>query len=184
MQHHIPIAERLATATKIVLLSVALAVTYGILHDQITVRICREYFTIGHPLIFGDQPSTILAILWGVVATWWMGLFLGVLLAIAATAGPYKMPTLGALTIRMLKLLGVMAGSAIASGFVGFALASSGHTALNSPWSDMPDSRQAGFIADGFAHTASYGVGFIGGLAIAVQTWRLRRMEQKNKSSV
>jgi len=31
------------------------AVFYGILHDQITARICVEYFTIGHPIVFGTE---------------------------------------------------------------------------------------------------------------------------------
>jgi hypothetical protein len=36
-------------AIAIILLSIASAVGYGIVHDQITARICIEYFTIGHP---------------------------------------------------------------------------------------------------------------------------------------
>lgn len=34
-------------AIAIVLLCIASAVVYGILHDQITARLCVEYFTIG-----------------------------------------------------------------------------------------------------------------------------------------
>jgi hypothetical protein len=37
----------------IVLLCVLAAVVYGVLHDQVTARICVEYFTIGHLPIFG-----------------------------------------------------------------------------------------------------------------------------------
>ena len=33
---------------KIILMEVAAAIVYGILHDQITARVCVEYFTIGH----------------------------------------------------------------------------------------------------------------------------------------
>ncbi len=33
-------------------MSVAAAIAYGIAHDQITVRICLEYFTIGHSKVF------------------------------------------------------------------------------------------------------------------------------------
>jgi hypothetical protein len=32
----------------IVLISVGMAVAYGIVHDQITARVCVEYFTIEH----------------------------------------------------------------------------------------------------------------------------------------
>ena len=37
---------------KIILMEVAAAIVYGILHDQITARVCVEYFTIGHAPIF------------------------------------------------------------------------------------------------------------------------------------
>lgn len=43
-----------------VALSVLAAVVYGILHDQITARICVEYFTIGHArLIDSDSPTVL-----------------------------------------------------------------------------------------------------------------------------
>jgi hypothetical protein len=41
------------------------AVAYGIVHDQISARICVEYFTIGHPPIFDTDDSTLLGIGWG-----------------------------------------------------------------------------------------------------------------------
>lgn len=34
---------------KIVLLCIVAAIVYGILHDQVTARVCAEYFAIGHP---------------------------------------------------------------------------------------------------------------------------------------
>ena len=44
----------------IVLLSVLTCVTYGIVHDQITARICVEYFTIGHSPGFDTDDPTLL----------------------------------------------------------------------------------------------------------------------------
>ncbi len=74
-------------ALAIVLMCVAAAVLYGIVHDQITARVCVEYFTIGHPPIFGTDDPTLLGIGWGIIATWWVGLILGILLAVIARAG-------------------------------------------------------------------------------------------------
>jgi len=71
----------------IVLMCVAAAVVYGIAHDQVTARVCVEYFTIGHPPIFGTDDPTLLAFGWGTLATWWVGLGLGVALAFVARAG-------------------------------------------------------------------------------------------------
>jgi hypothetical protein len=59
-----------------------------ILHDQITARVCVEYFTVFHPPVFNTQSPTLLACGWGVIATWWVGLFLGLFLAVAARIGP------------------------------------------------------------------------------------------------
>ena len=53
---------------KIVGLCIAAAIGYGIAHDQVTARVCIEYFTIGHPPIFGTQSPTLLAIGWGIGA--------------------------------------------------------------------------------------------------------------------
>ena len=36
---------------KIWLFCIAAAICYGIVHDQITVRICVEYFSVFHPTI-------------------------------------------------------------------------------------------------------------------------------------
>ena len=47
-------------AVLIFLLSIAAAVTYGIVHDQVTARVCVEYFTIGHPSILGGTQDPTL----------------------------------------------------------------------------------------------------------------------------
>ena len=71
----------------IVGLSILACVLFGIGHDQVTARICVEYFTIGHPPLFDTTSPTLLGFGWGVAATWWVGLILGILLALAARAG-------------------------------------------------------------------------------------------------
>src|SRR3954471_15229661 len=76
----------------IILLCIVAAVMYGIVHDQITARVCVEYFTIGHPPIFNTDSPTLLGLGWGVVATWWGGVVLGIGLAIAARAGTSRPP--------------------------------------------------------------------------------------------
>jgi len=66
---------------KIVGLGVLAAIGYGIVHDQVTVRVCLEYFTIFHPRLISSTSPTLLALAWGVAATWWVGLPLGLGLA-------------------------------------------------------------------------------------------------------
>src|SRR4051812_1038027 len=93
----------------IVALCVCLAVAYGIIHDQITARICVEYFTIGHPPVFNTSSPTLLGLGWGVIATWWVGLILGVPLALVSRLGPWPKKTVTSLIRPMLKLLMTMA---------------------------------------------------------------------------
>jgi len=43
----------------IVLLCIVAAVVYGVVHDQVTARVCVEYFTIGHPPVFDTADLAI-----------------------------------------------------------------------------------------------------------------------------
>jgi hypothetical protein len=107
-------------ALRIIALCVAAAVTYGVLHDQITSRVCVEYFTVGHPPVFGTEDPTLLAL--------------------------------------------------------GWALASAGAVVLVEPLaSRVPREKHAAFLADLWAHSASYLIGFVGGLLVCVRVWRSRR---------
>src|SRR5215510_14402353 len=89
------------------------AITYGIVHDQVTARVCVEYFTIGHPPLIPSTSPTLLALAWGVVATWWVGLPLGFMLASAARLGPR--PKLSAAQLMPLvgRLLTAMGAAAL-----------------------------------------------------------------------
>ncbi len=74
---------------KILLLCVDAAIVYGIMHDQITARIYVEYFTVGHPPVFATDSPMLLAFDWGFIATWWVGLILGVLAIAACRLGKW-----------------------------------------------------------------------------------------------
>ena len=62
--------------SNIVLLCMAAAIAYGIVHDQITARLCVEYFTVAHPPLFHTTSPTILGICWGIAATFGVGAIL------------------------------------------------------------------------------------------------------------
>ncbi len=113
---------------QIIALSILAAILYGILHDQVTARVCIEYFTIGHPPVLPEalQTSMNLAVVWGILATWWMGLILGIPLALAADAG--SRPRLGPrdLLRPIAMLLLSMALLSLIAGLVGYGLASTG----------------------------------------------------------
>ena len=165
-------------ALAIVALSILAAVCYGVLHDQITARVCIEYFTIGHPQVLAAATNspTVNGFVWGVIATWWVGLVLGVPLALAARIGVRPKKTVREL-IRPLVILMVLTGIlALCSGIVGYTAASMGWIALHGPLADrVPPEKHAPFIADLFAHNLNYLAGAIGGIILIVHTWRSRQ---------
>ncbi len=159
----------------IVVLSIAAAVVYGILHDQITARVCVEYFTIGHPPVFDTESPTLLGIGWGIIATWWAGLLLGIPLALAARAGRRPKRSVSSLVRPIFTLLAVMGVSALLAGVVGFILGRIGTVYLLDPLaSHIPHDRHARFLGDLWAHDTSYLIGFVGGTVVIVRVWRSR----------
>lgn len=149
---------------KIVAMAVAAAIGYGVLHDQVTARVCVEYFTVGHPPVFDTTDPTLLALGWGVIATWWVGLILGVPLALAARRGPWPQRTASELRRPIGVLLVSMGISALVAGAAGFQAGQAEIAVLQEPIaSQVPAAAHAAYIADLWAHSASYGVGFLGG---------------------
>ncbi len=134
---------------RIWLLCLLAAIVYGILHDQVTARVCLEYFTVYHPPIFHTNDPTLLAFGWGVIATWWMGAILGAFITVAAQVG--RLPKLVAR--ELLRPLGVLLGSmgalALIAGIVGYHVG-----------------QDARFSAAYFAHNTSYGAGTLGTLVL------------------
>lgn len=156
---------------------VVAAVGYGIVHDQVTARVCVEYFTVGHPPIFGTNDPTLLGIGWGIIATWWVGLLLGVPLAVVARAGSRAKRSVGSLVRPILCLLAVMAISALTAGIVGWLLACGGAVFLVGPLArEVPADRHIPFLADMWAHSTSYLVGLVGGIVVMVRVWRSRKV--------
>ncbi|MCO6044384.1 hypothetical protein NG895_10750 [Aeoliella sp. ICT_H6.2] len=161
----------------IVVLSILAAVTYGVVHDQFTARICIEYFTIGHPPIFTVPVTspTIVGLAWGVLATWWVGAGLGVPLAIVARAGKRPTRDVGSLVRPMAILMLTIGALAALAGVAGYFVARSGAVFLPEPMaSRIPADKHVAFLTDWFIHMASYLFGAIGGLVLIVMTWRSR----------
>jgi hypothetical protein len=66
----------------------------------------------------------------------------------------------------------VSACGAVSAGFVGWLLASRDIVQLAGPLAaEVPPPQHVAFLIDGFAHTASYGFGFVGGLVVMACVW-------------
>jgi hypothetical protein len=156
---------------KIVCMCILAAVVFGIVHDQVTARICVEYFTVFHPPVFTTTSPTLLGLGWGVIATWWAGAIIGLLLLIAARFG--SRPALNARDLfpSIAMLMAFMAICAAVFGIIGYLWAP-----LPVYLADMvPQAIHRRLLADWWAHSASYGSGFLGGLVLSVATWFRRQ---------
>ena len=177
-------------ALKIVALCLLGSIAYGILHDSITIHVCPEYFTVYHPNIFHTKNVWLLALGWGIVATWYMGLFLGMPIAAIATVG--RAPRLTSRMMVKPVCILLLACGALAA-LMGF-------WAYNSPsffisplamilipgyvlppqflWSDRP------YMADYIAHNVSYDSSTLGAFLlcgwIVWERMRLRKVEGSN----
>jgi hypothetical protein len=164
-------------AIRIWLFCILAAICYGEVHDQITAHLCVEYFSIGHPPVFHTTSPFWLAVGWGVIATWWMGAILGFPMMLAARFGRSRR-ALALSEVRPLvgRLLLVMGACALLSGVVGYCVASSWTPLMyrDIGLGYVPEACRVRFMADAFAHLASYGVGFFGGIVACVLAWRRR----------
>ncbi len=160
---------------KIILFSTLAAMGYGVLHDQITARVCLEYFTVAHPPLFHTASPTRLAIYWGMAATAGIGLAWGTVLALVSQSRGMPPTPPGQLYRKILVLLAVMACAATGAGFAGLSL--SRHAVISIPAAlaaAIPESQHDRFMAVWFAHMASYLVGFTGAAMLIFRVWKAR----------
>ena len=162
----------------VLLLCVGGAVGYGIVHDQITARLCIEYFTVAHPPLpwLHSTSPTVVGLAWGFAATFPVGLALGFPLALASQLPQGLAPVpLGRIAKSIAILLCVMAAAAFLSGVIGFELSRCGRIDTWDCWSDeIPVSQHHRFVAVWFAHNASYLFGLLGGVLLIFTTWNQR----------
>ncbi|MGA3371587.1 MAG: hypothetical protein ABSC48_07485 [Terracidiphilus sp.] len=155
---------------KIFFACILAAVLYGIAHDMITAHLCVEYFSVFHPPVFNTVSPTLLALGWGVIATWWAGGIIGAPLALVSRSGSHPKLTLSDLMRPIAILMSVMAACAVVAGVTGYL------------WGPVPDdvaavlpvAKYRNFVADLWAHSVSYLIGFIGGIVLCVVAYRMR----------
>ena len=154
---------------RIVWLCVFAACFYGVVHDQVTVRISPEYFIVGHPPYFPTSNPTLLALCWGVAGTWWVGAAFGFVLSLLLNHADGPRLIDRALTTRFVRLFIATAVAAVIAGFVGYKLSQRGIVSLPGT-SELSDRHR--FAAAWFAHVASYIVGVTGSVVVVLRIWR------------
>ena len=158
-----------------------IAGAYGALHDQLSYTIAPEYFTrfkydqFGFdPQWFGGHRATVAVI--GFLATWWVGLFIGLFLAGTALLQPDARHMRSAITRGLIITLVVAAISALAGLAYGWSFVHEPPRGWYIP-SGLGDPHA--FLSVGSMHNASYGGGVLGLLlALTDMEWRRNRRRQ------
>lgn len=160
---------------QVVLLCAPAASAYGVVHDQITARVCLEYFTVAHPPLFPTHSVTLLACYWGIAATLGLGVVLGLVLALVSQAGPPPAIRLRRLMRSIVLLVVVIATDAVLAGVLGYGLSQRHLIFLPQSLAGVTPARlHDHFLAVWFAHLASYLVGLAGAALLCYRTWLAR----------
>jgi hypothetical protein len=155
-------------ALKIILFSTLLAILYGIVHDLITAHICVEYFTIGHPKIIESTSPVTLALLWGIIATWWVGLPLGIVLALVTQFGSRTVAPVNTVLKYSVYLILCMFLTAGIFGLIAGIAATKGNLFLTGEMEQMvPKNQHIRFLAVAWTHGASYLAGITGTIVLS-----------------
>ena len=159
-------------------------VGYAILQDQVSARLCPEYFTVFHPPIRGLTDPTLLGIAWGFLGAWWGGVTMGYAAGLTATLGPWPRLAPRDLVRPMLVVI-VLVG--IATGLTGLTV--DRHADMLdvsiSPGAaaDIPLERQRGLLVVSCYHFVAYASAVIASVGLCVWvTWERKRRSHRRES--
>ena len=156
---------------------VVASIGYGLIHDQITIRICPEYFTVWHPHLVDTSNLTVVALAWGVVATWWMGAFLGLMIGLASTIGRLPLAPRSMILKAYAWIMGLSGLLAILVGVLTWQFVARAPSSIaGARISAMSADTQHRFVTDLAIHNTSYNVAalaaFIASIVIVLKRFR------------
>jgi hypothetical protein len=130
---------------------------------MVTAHLCVEYFTLGHPKIIESESPVLLALTWGVLATWWVALPMGVCIAGFNHFGQRPSLPFNDVLRLIVRLVLAMLGLALLAGVIGFVLAELEIIYLVPRLAEQMDStKHSAFLSAGWAHASSYLSGIVG----------------------
>jgi hypothetical protein len=142
---------------RIVAVCVATTIAYGVLQDQVSARLCPEYFTVAHPPIEGLTDPTLVGLAWGFLGSWWGGLMMGGAVGLTATLGSRPVLTARDLPGPLLVAMVAVALGTLIAGGAGFHNGRLANIAVGEPFaSRIPPERHLVFFSVACAHFGTY----------------------------
>ena len=162
---------------KITAASTLSAIAYGLIHDQLAVRHCFEYYkTEPHLLPIPINSPTIYGLVWGIISTWWVGAGLGITTSMFAQLGPWPKVFYKELFPQIATMVGGVATTSALTGVSSWLYMNSRN--IDPEWVQdrqygellyTPDIRR-NWLTVGVSNEAGYAAGVIGGVMLWVYT--------------
>jgi hypothetical protein len=164
--------QKFLTLLVYIALAMLVAGVFGAVHDQISYTVSHEYFTkfkfIQFHLLDDNIPERLRAAKVGFLASWWMGIPLGVLTGLAGFIHPSESQRRRALLLSLPLIAGFTLVFAIAGLAYGFSQTATLDLRGYSGWYIPPNlEHPRDFICAGYMHNAAY----LGGAASIPMAW-------------
>lgn len=164
--------KRLAIFVIFIPLAMIAAGLFGALHDQISYSVSPEYFTkfkfLQFRLLDPDIPERVRASIVGFLASWWMGIPLGILCGLAGLIQRTPALMWWALVLSLLLSVVITMVTALAGLGYGWVQTQNFELADYRGWFIPSEvSAMRAFLCAGYMHNAAY----LGGVLSVVAVW-------------
>jgi hypothetical protein len=163
-----------------IVIGIWLMVGYAMLQDQVSARLCVEYFTIFHQPIPGITDPTLIGMGWGFLGSWYGGAIMGVSAGLTSSLGP-KPPL--PLSVIVRGMLGVMLTTGLVTALAGYAtyvnMELFGITLDETVVGALPpENRKLVFVVANY-HLVAYGISILGSIILCLVLARLRHLQNQ-----
>ena len=166
---------RPSTRVHAALLGAAAMSAFGVSMDQVSARLCPEYFTVLHNPIPGLTDPTLVGLVWGVLGAAGGGIALGYAAGLAATVGPRPALTARELIRPTLLTAGGVAGVVAVTGASVWRTATGLGVQLDPVFGPtIPPERHVAALTVGSYHMAAYVAAVVGSVLLCVWIGRER----------
>lgn len=173
--------QKLATFIAFVAVAALAAGLYGAFNDQISFTVSDEYFTkfkfYQFHLLDSTVPQRLRAAEVGFLASWWMGLPIGLLTGVAAFIHPSAAQMCRALLLSLPLIIGTALAFALSGLVYGFVQTSHLDVGTYVGWF-IPQGleRPRNFVCAGYMHNFAY----LGGVAAIPVAWLFHFLYRRN----